>query len=82
MDQRDVDASCPPPGADDIHTALRAMSYGKSGGVLGIVPELLKGGGLCFRVALADLMRNVWAQSYAPHDWRHASLVQCSVTSS
>ena len=82
MDQREVDVSCPPPGSDDIYTALRAMSNGKSGGASGIVPELLKGDGLCFRLALADLMRNVWAQSYATHDWRHASLVQCSVTSS
>ena len=78
MDQREVDASCPPPGADDIHTALRAMSNGKSGGASGIVPKLLKGGGLCFRVALANLLQDVWAQSYAPH----ASLVQCNVTSS
>ena len=54
MDQREVDASCPPPGADDNHTALRAMSNGKSGRASAIVPELLKGGGLCFRVALAD----------------------------
>ena len=30
---------------------------------------------LRFRVALADLLRDVWMQSYAPHDWRHASLV-------
>ena len=81
MDQHEVDASCPPPGAD-IHTALRAMSNGESGRASGIVPELLKGGGLYFRVALADLLLNVWVQSYAPHDWRHASLVQCSVTSS
>ena len=75
MDQREVDASCPPSGAVDIHIALRAMSNGKSGGASGIVPELLKGGGLCFRVTLADLLRDVWTQSYAPHDWRHASLV-------
>ena len=27
------------------------------------------------RVALADLLRDVWTQSYAPHDWHHASLV-------
>ena len=51
------------------------MSNGKSSGGLGIVSELLKGSGLCFRVALADLLRNVWIQSYAPHDWCHASLV-------
>ena len=82
MDQREVDASCPPPGADDIHTALHALSNGKSDGALGIVPELLKGGGLCFHMAAADLIRNVWAQSYATHDCRHASLVQCSGTSS
>ena len=61
MDQREVDTSCPPPGTDDIHTALRAMSNGKSGGASSIVSELLKGGGLCFRVALADLLRDVWA---------------------
>ena len=54
MDQREVDASCPPPVADDNHTALRAMSNGKSGGASVIVPELLKGGGLYFCVALAD----------------------------
>ena len=82
MDQREVDASCPLPGADDNHTALRAKSNSKSGGASGFVPELLKGGGLCFRVALADLLRDVWVQSYATHDWHHASLVQCSVTSS
>ena len=82
MDQREVDDSCPPPGADDIHTALPAMSNGKSGRASGIVPELLKGGGLCFRVALADLLPDVWAQLYAKHDWHHASLVQWSVTSS
>ena len=58
------------------------MSNGKSGGASGIVSELLKGGGLCFRVALADLLRDVWVQSYATHDWPNASLVQCSVTSS
>ena len=61
MDQREVDDSYPPPGAGDTHTALRAMSNGKSGGASDIVPELLKGGGLCFRVALADLLRDVWA---------------------
>ena len=75
MGQQVVYASCPPPGAEDTHTALRAMSNGKSGCTSGIVPELLKGGGLCFRVALADLLRDVWTQSYAPHDWHHASLV-------
>ena len=37
------------------------MSNGKSGGASGIVPELLKGRGLCFRVALADLLPDVWA---------------------
>ena len=75
MDHREVDVSCPPPDAEDIHTALQAMSNGKSSGASGIVPELLKGGGLCFRAALADLLRDVWTQSYAPHDWHHASLV-------
>ena len=70
-----VYASCPLPGAEDTHTALSAMSNGKSGGISGIVPEVLKGGGLCLRVALADLLRNVWMQSYARHDWHHASLV-------
>ena len=75
MGQRVVYASCPPPGAEDTHTALRAMSNGKSGGTSGIAPELLKGGGLCFRVALSDLLRDVWTQSYAPHDRHHASLV-------
>ena len=75
MGQQVVYASCPPPGAEDTHTALRAVSNGKSGCTSGIVPELLKGGGLCFRVALADLLLDVWTQSYAPHDWHHASLV-------
>ena len=51
------------------------MSNEKSGGTSGIVPELLKGGGLCLRVPLADLLQGVWTQSYAPHDWHHASLV-------
>ena len=46
--QRVVYASCSPPGAEDTHTALRAMSNGKSGGTLGIVPELLKGCGFVF----------------------------------
>ena len=68
-------ASCPPPGAEDTHIALHAMSNGKSGCTSGIVPELLKGSGLFLRVALADLLRDVWTQSYAPHDWHHASLV-------
>ena len=40
---------------------LRAMSNGKSGEASCIVSELLKGGGLCFRVALADFLRDVWA---------------------
>ena len=75
MGQRVVYASCPPPGAEDTHTGLRAMSNGKSGGTSGIVPELWKGCGLCFRLALADVLRDVWTQSYAPHDWHHASLV-------
>ena len=26
-------------------------------------------------MALADLLRDVWTQSYAAHDWHHASLV-------
>ena len=76
MGQCVVYASCSPPGAEDTHTALRAMSNGKSGDTLGIVPELLKSCGLCFRLALADLLRDVWTQSYAPHDWHHASLSQ------
>ena len=46
----------------------------KSGGTLGIVPELLKGGGLCFRVALAGLLRDVWTPLYALHDQHHASI--------
>ena len=26
-------------------------------------------------MALADVLRDVWTQSFAPHDWRHANLV-------
>ena len=26
-------------------------------------------------MALADWLRDLWTQSYAPHDWHHASLV-------
>ena len=66
--QRVVYASCPPPGPEDTHAALRAMSNGTSGGTLGIVPELLKGGGLCFPVALADLLRDVWTPLYALYE--------------
>ena len=75
MGEREVYASCPPPGAKDTHAALRAMSNGKFGSTSSIVPELLKGDGLCLRVALADWLRDVWTQSYAPHDWHHAGLV-------
>ena len=39
------------------------------------MPKILKGGGLCYRVALADLLGDVWKQLYARHDWRHASLI-------
>ena len=60
MGHRVVYASCPPPGDEDTHTALHAMPNEKSGGTSGIVPELLKGGGLCLRVPLADLLRDVW----------------------
>ena len=56
-------------GVEDIQTALRDMSNGKSGGALGTVPEL-KGNGLCFGVALVDLLGDVWTQLHAPRDWR------------
>ena len=65
MGQRVVYASCPPPGAKDTHAALRAMSNGKSGSTSSIVPELLKGDGLCLRVLLIGC--GMCGRSRMPH---------------
>ena len=67
MGQREVYASCLPPGAEDTHTALRAISNEKSSGTSGIVPELLKGGGLCFRVWLLLICCGMCGRSRMPH---------------
>ena len=73
--QREVDILNEPPSIDDLCSALRSMSTGKSGGLSGIVPELLKAGGECLRAVLLDLLRSVWVGSYVPPDWRHAQII-------
>ena len=66
---------CTIPNAEDTSNALRRMSNGKSGGLSGIVPELLKAGGSSLQTALVDLLQSAWLHMYAPNDWRNAQLV-------
>ena len=61
--------------AEDISSALSRIANGKSGGLSGTVPKLLKAGGSSLQAALVDLIQSAWLSLYAPTDWQNEQLV-------
>jgi len=64
-----------PPSAAEIQRALKQTSSGKSPGIDGIPPEVLKHGGPCLIDHLHKLFTSIWEQEIIPQDFKDALVV-------
>ena len=63
------------PTLEEVKLAINTLKSDKAGGSTGLVPELIKSGGMSLHTRLHCLMVFIWSTGRVPADWRNAEIV-------
>ena len=64
-----------PPSMEEVWGALGKLKMGKAGGKTGILPELLRAGGIELFERMHKVMVRVWEEGEAVSDWKDSEIV-------